>query len=283
MDRDLARERKDDIIAKRRRTRVESKINYSLLAFVFSPLATFMIITWYGHSCFKIQSGDLVVITDPFAKEIGLTPPRVRSDIVTVTHDHFDHANTETLAGEPFVITGPGEYEVKGVYIHGVETFHDSEQGAKRGLNTIYTINTEDITVAHMGDFGEDMIRPETADELGSIDILMIPVGGTYTIDAKAAAKIVKQLEPRFVIPMHYALKGLSFKLDGLDAFLKEMGAGTVEPVEKFSIKKKDIGTEEKTEVVTNCDHLVQPDRGHTPPAAARVGPADSSPHAHPC
>ena len=213
-----------------------------------------MIITWYGHSCFKIQSAELVVVTDPFAKEIGLTPPRVRADVVTVTHKHFDHANAESLTGDPFVISGPGEYEVKGAYIHGIETFHDAEKGADRGMNTVYSIRVEDLTIAHFGDFGENELRPETADELGNVDILMIPVGGTYTIDAKAAAKIVKRLEPRFVIPMHYGIKGLSkellSKLDGIEAFLKEMGAGAVEPVEKFTIKKKDIGTEEKTEVV---------------------------------
>jgi L-ascorbate metabolism protein UlaG (beta-lactamase superfamily) len=116
----------------------------------------------------------------------------------------------------------------------------------------------EDLTIVHLGDFGEDELRPETADELGSasggVDILMIPVGGTYTIDAKAAAKIVKRFEPRFVIPMHYSIKGLSqellSQLDGVEAFLKEMGAGTVEPVEKFTIKKKDIGIQEKTDVI---------------------------------
>lgn len=190
------------------------------------------------------------MVTDPFAKDIGLTPPRMRADIVTITHGHPDHNNTESLGGNPFVITGPGEYEMGGVYIHGIETFHDTEQGASRGLNTIYTIGVEDLAIAHFGDFGEDGLRPETADELGNIDILMIPIGGTYTINAKQAAKIVKQLEPRFVIPMHYAVKGLSFKIDGVDSFLKEMGIGTVEPVEKFTIRKKDMGTEEKTEVV---------------------------------
>jgi len=209
-----------------------------------------VIITWYGHACFKIQSGDLIVVTDPFAKDIGLTPPRMRADIVAVTHGHFDHNNAQSLGGEPFMITGPGEYEIKGAYIRGVETFHDAQSGALRGLNTIYTIRIEDLTIAHFGDFGEDGLRPETADELGSVDVLMIPVGGVYTIDGKTAAKIVKQIEPRFIIPMHYAVKGLSFKLDGVDQFLKEMGAGMPEPVEKFTIRKKDIAPEEKTEVV---------------------------------
>lgn len=209
-----------------------------------------MIITWYGHSCFKIQSGDLVLATDPFAKDMGLTPPRMRADIVTITHGHFDHNNIESLGGSPFIITGPGEYEVGGVYIRGIETFHDTEQGTSRGLNTVYAIGVENLTIAHFGDFGEDGLRPETADELGNIDILMIPIGGTYTIDAKTAAKIVKQLEPRFVIPMHYAVKGLSFKLDAVDPFLKEMGTSAVEPLEKFTIRKKDIGSGEKTDVV---------------------------------
>jgi len=209
-----------------------------------------MVITWYGQSCFKIQSGDLVIAIDPFSKDIGLTPPRFRADIALITHDHADHNNLASLSGEPFAITGPGEYETKGVYIRGIPTFHDNARGDIRGLNTMYLIDMEHIRVVHMGDFGEDALREETSEIMGTVDILLIPVGGHYTIDAEQAARMVKDMEPRYVIPMHYKLPYLKAALADRDEFLKEMGARSAEVQEKFTIKKKDIIAEEKTEVV---------------------------------
>jgi len=200
-----------------------------------------MVITWLGQACFKIQSGDLVVVVDPFSKDIGLTPPRFRADVVLVTHSHYDHANAESLTGEPFVVTGAGEYETKGISVRGIETFHDAVQGRERGMNTVYRIEVENTSILHMGDFGEPEMRAGTLDEAGDIDILMIPVGGKYTIDASEAAKIVKQIEPKIVIPMHYKIPGLKVALEGVEAFLKEMGASKAEPQEKLTIKKKDI------------------------------------------
>lgn len=209
-----------------------------------------MVITWLGQSCFKIQSGEFVLTIDPFSKELGLTPPRFRSDVALVTHEHYDHANAESLSGEPFVIKGAGEYEVKGVYVHGIETFHDSASGKERGVNTMYEIQMEDITILHMGDFGEGKMRDETLEAFGDIDILMIPIGGTYTIDAEDAAHIVKQIEPKIVIPMHYKIPGVNVKLDEVEPFLKETGAAKTEAQEKLTIKKKDIPEEGKTQVV---------------------------------
>lgn len=208
-----------------------------------------MIITWLGQSCFKLQSGESVIVIDPFSKDIGLTPPRFRADLALVTHGHYDHSNIETLGGEPFLISGPGEYEVKGVFVHGIETFHDKVQGEERGMNTIYKITVEDLRILHLGDFGEGEMRDETLDEIGDVDILFIPVGGKYTIDAKEAVKIMKQIEPRFVIPMHYKIPGLKLDLDGVEKFLQEVET-KVEPQEKLVLKKKDIGEEGKTEVV---------------------------------
>jgi len=207
-----------------------------------------MVITWLGQSCFKLQSGDLVIVVDPFSKDIGLTPPRFRSDLVLITHNHEDHSNAATLTGDPFVISGPGEYEVKDVYVHGIETFHDEVQGKERGMNTAYKIETEGIRLAHLGDFGEKEIRSETVDALGDIDILMVPVGGKFTIDAETAAKVVKQIEPRYVIPMHYKIPGLKVPLEGVETFLKELGSKSV-PEEKLTLKKRDIAEEGKTEV----------------------------------
>ena len=209
-----------------------------------------MVITWYGQACFKIQSGDLVIAIDPFAKEIGLTPPRFRADVVLVTHSHYDHSNIETLGGTPFAITGPGEYEVKGALIRGIQTFHDRVRGLERGLNTIYRLEIEGITLAHLGDFGEERLREETLEALGDIDVLLIPVGGTYTIDAADAARVTKQIEPAFAVPMHYKLPVVKANLTGVEPFLKEMGVSKTEAVEKLTLKKKDIPEEAKTAVV---------------------------------
>ena len=209
-----------------------------------------MVITWYGHACFKIQSGEMVIAVDPYEKEIGLTPPRFRADVVLVSHGHHDHNNAEAIAGEPFVITGPGEYEVKGVTITGIETFHDAVSGRERGMNTMYKIVVEDITLLHMGDFGEHELREATLESVGDVDVVMIPVGGTYTIDGERAEKIVRSLEPAYVIPMHYKIPGLKVDCADSSQFLKEMGVRAIEPQEKLSIKKKDFSEDEKTSVI---------------------------------
>ena len=210
-----------------------------------------MVITWYGQSCFKIQSGDLVIVVDPFSKDIGLTPPRFRADIALVTHQHHDHNNLESVAGEPFVIIGPGEYEVKGAYIHGIETFHDTKNGKERGLNTIYLIEVEGIRLLHMGDYGEEMDHDSRfLEKVGEVDILLVPVGGTYTIDGQSGARLTKDVEPKFVIPMHYKIQNLNIPLADNSQFLKEMGARNAEPQEKFTIKKRDMPEDEKTGVV---------------------------------
>lgn len=209
-----------------------------------------MVIQWYGQACFKIQSGDLVVAVDPFSKEIGLTAPRFRANLVLVTHAHYDHANAESIAGDPFVIKGPGEYEVQSVQVEGIQTFHDTVSGKERGLNTMYKIKMEGITILHMGDFGESVMRDETVEQVGDVDIIMMPVGGTYTIAASEAAKIVTQIEPRIVIPMHYHIPGLKVKLDEVGAFLKEMGASGAGAEDRLTLKKKDIPEDGHTKVI---------------------------------
>ena len=206
-----------------------------------------MVISWYGQSCFKIQSGELVLVSDPYHKDIGLTPPRFKADILVVTHEHMDHNNIETIPEGAFVIKGPGEYEVKNVAITGIATFHDDKKGKERGPNTCYVIEMEDIKIGHLGDFGEAEMRPETLEALGEIDILLIPVGGTYTIDAEIAAVVVNAIEPKIVIPMHYAIPGIKVKLEGVSMFLKEMGVKNGEAMDRLTIKKKDLADENKS------------------------------------
>ncbi len=202
-----------------------------------------MTITWYGQSCFRIDTREAVLAIDPFSKGIGLTPPRFRADILLITHPHPDHANAEAIGGEPTVIAGPGEYEVKGVTIRGIPTFHDAEHGKRRGANTAFTITAEGLRVVHLGDFGESSLREETAEAIGATDVLLIPVGGTYTIDGAAAAKIVSHIEPKLAIPMHFALPGLTIKLAPVEGFLRAWG-GEPERLPKLSLRTRDLAAE---------------------------------------
>ena len=162
----------------------------------------------------------------------------------------LDEAKVAAIPGEPFIISGPGEYEIKNIGVRGIPTFHDSRQGKERGSNTAYRIEADGVTLAHLGDFGESAAREETVEALGDIDILLIPVGGNYTIDADTAVKVINQIEPRLIIPMHYALPGLKIKLSGVDDFLKSYGAAGAERLEKLSVKKKDLPETESRVVV---------------------------------
>lgn len=186
---------------------------------------------------------------DPFSEELGLKEPKLAADILLITHDHKDHNNKKSVSGNPFLITGPGEYEVKETFIHGTSSFHDQKEGKERGVNTIYTIETEGMRLCHLGDLGQKELTPEQIERIGDIDILMIPVGGNYTIGSEEATKIISQIEPRIVIPMHYELPKLKVKLEGVENFLKAMGVKSLEPQPKFLVKKKDL-PEEETRVV---------------------------------
>ncbi len=208
-----------------------------------------MKITWHGHSCFKIMTKNITIVSDPFNKDIGLKPPRCETDIVTISHDHYDHNNVSTLRSSPFIVKGPGEYELKEVTIQGTDSFHDVKQGEERGLNTIFIIEAEDIRVCHLGDLGQKELTSEQLETLGEIDILMIPVGGVYTINSEVATAIINQVEPKIVIPMHYKIPGLKIKLHSVDAFLKEVGVKK-EVLDQLVVKKKDLLKEEMRVVV---------------------------------
>ncbi len=209
-----------------------------------------MTLTWLGHSCFKIQDKEATIVTDPFNASIGLKVPRIEADLVTISHDHSDHNNFEAIKGNPFVIKGPGEYEVKNILVYGLSSFHDKVSGQERGTNTIYLIKVDDLNIAHLGDFGQTSLSDEQMEKLEGVDILLIPVGGTYTVNSKEAVEIINQIEPRIVIPMHYKVPGLKINLESVDKFCKEIGVCRREATEKLKLTKKDLPQEEMEAIV---------------------------------
>lgn len=212
-----------------------------------------MDISYLGHSSFKIKTRQATIVTDPFDPAmVGLKYPNVEADIVTVSHAHNDHNFIQKVSGAKKIIEGPGEYEISGVSILGYPSFHDEKAGSERGTNTIYVIECEGIRLAHLGDLGHTL-TDDAISEIGTVDILMIPVGGFYTIGPKDAGEVVGKIDPYFIIPMHYKVPGmapgLAEKLEGVDIFLKEVGLPT-ETLPKFSIKKSDINEDQNTKVI---------------------------------
>ncbi|MBU1091856.1 MBL fold metallo-hydrolase [Patescibacteria group bacterium] len=192
-----------------------------------------MVITYYGVSCFKIQSGDTVLALNPPSKGVGIKAPRFQADIVFISRNHEEHSDADAggLKGA-FLIDGPGEYEIKGVTIRGIQTFN----------NTVYTLTLENVKLCHLGDFGEKELMAETSEALGDIDVLFAPIGGEGVTGVGNMVKIINQIEPKVIIPMNYNNKILS-------DFLKEIGQGKVAPVDRFTFRGKDI-LDKKGEVV---------------------------------
>ena len=207
-----------------------------------------MDITHLGHSSFKIKGKNAALVTDPFsAEDTGLKFPKVEAEIVTVSHQHGDHnfvgSGKWEVGNETLVISGPGEYESKGVKILGISSFHDSSNGSERGKNTIFKIIMAGVNLCHLGDLGHKL-EVGTVDLLDGVDILMIPVGEIHTIEVKIAAEIIAQLEPKIVIPMHYQVPGLKFQLEPVEKFLLEMGKPEIKPVPKLTISKDKLPEE---------------------------------------
>jgi len=206
-----------------------------------------MEIKYHGHSCFEIKNKNITIITDPYSDEIGLKLPKLKANIVTISHAHYDHNNIQAIEKTSpdkaiFVANTPGGYEVERVLIEGIPSFHDNKQGTERGLNIIFEIKLEGVTLCHLGDLGTELTDDQIS-ELNGIDILFIPVGGVYTIGAKEAVKVVNQIEPRIVIPMHYKIEGLKLDIGGVDAFIKEIGM-EAEKLDSLKIEKKNLPQE---------------------------------------
>ncbi len=208
-----------------------------------------MQIKYLGHSSFLLKSKDARVVTDPFDEKIGIKFPKTEADIVTVSHHHPDHDKSKQIVGDPLVIDWPGEYEKMGVRIFGFKSYHDKEKGAQRGENILYKIEMEEISILHCGDMGV-VPEQELLDEIGDVDILLVPVGGFYTIDASDAEEVIKKIEPSIVIPMHYNTpekdQKVFGKLSGVEEFLKKSGIEKVEPVDQLTVKKENLEEEMK-------------------------------------
>lgn len=207
-----------------------------------------MEITHLGHASFKIKGKNVTIVTDPFNPQMmGIKFPKVEADIVTISHNHEDHNFLGIVDGQPIIVNGPGEYEIKGVKIIGVAAYHDSSKGSQRGKNTVYRILVDGISIVHCGDLGHKL-DDNQLEMLEGANILMIPVGGFYTIDASVASEVVSQINPTIIIPMHYNTPGLDqkifSKMTGVETFLKEMGKESIVPQPKLVVTKDKLPAE---------------------------------------
>lgn len=209
-----------------------------------------MQITYLGHSCIKIRSKNIVLLTDPYDKYIGFSMPKTRVDIVTISHAHKDHSSLERVEGEPFIIKAPGEYEISGISIFALASFHDNKQGAVRGKNLIYIVTVEEMRLCHLGDLGETL-KDEQLEEINGVDVLFVPVGGFSTIGPSRAKELIAKVGPKVAIPIHFKTSESSqalSKFGTLDDFLKEMGIESPKIKDKLVINKSSLP--EETDVI---------------------------------
>ena len=199
-----------------------------------------MDISWLGHSCFRLKGSQATVITDPYSPSLGYSLGKPTASIVTVSHQHPGHSYVQGVGGEPRAVAGPGEYEISGVLIIGIATFHDKERGGVRGKNTSYLIEVDEISVCHLGDLGH-VLTTAQREELENVDVLLLPVGGVSTINASMAAEVVRQLEPKIVVPMHYQTPELNRELEPVERFLQEIGVKQVNSQPKLSCTRSSL------------------------------------------
>ncbi len=212
-------------------------------------------VTYLGHSCFRLRGRDGIVLCDPYDRSIGIDIGRPTAHIVTVSHAHPDHNNVaavKPMRETVFTIQGPGEYEVGGVLITGVRTYHDKQHGKEQGHNTVYIIHLDDVVFCHLGDLGHELTQAQL-EAIGSVDVLFVPVGGAETISPAEATGVISQIEPKLVVPMHYSHERLdsSIQLATLDKFTHELGLKEVTPVEKLNVTASNLPAEgEQSRVV---------------------------------
>ncbi|WP_432718721.1 MBL fold metallo-hydrolase [Pectinatus frisingensis] len=203
-----------------------------------------MKIKWFGHSCFLITAGNGVrVLTDPFDETVGYKVPKVAADIVSTSHEHFDHSYTQAVQGDFFHVNKVGAFSHKGIEMVGVATFHDEENGAQRGKNTIYKFIVDRMHICHCGDLGH-VLTSEQIKDIGHVDILLLPVGGSYngpTIGPDQAVEVARLLNPSVIIPMHFNTDVIKFPLAGVESFFKKMGGGQYIGKQEVEFDKKSL------------------------------------------
>lgn len=204
-----------------------------------------MEISWLGHACFRLRGRDVTILTDPYADgEWGYPPLAVTANVVTVSNAHPHHAGLDAVDGQPRVLRGPGEYEIGGALVWGIRTPRRRDDGAPK--NTAFVIQLEELTVCHLGDLAT---APLSADDLTRIkdsDVLLVPVGGHCTIDATQAAEVVAQVEPKIIVPMHYATDETRghLELDEISRFCRELGATEVAPRGRLNVTPSSLPSE---------------------------------------
>lgn len=214
-----------------------------------------MKIVWFGHSSFKITTrDDISIVTDPyesgaFSGALNYKPIDTNADIITISHSHADHNFIQAVSGNPEVVRESGEYTIKGIKIIGLDTYHDKSKGRERGENVIFIFEADGLRIAHLGDLGCEP-SPNIIDVLKGVDILMIPVGGTYTINAKEARDLIEKIAPRIVIPMHFKTDAVEFPIDKIDAFISEFGKDHIKNLNTSTYDTETDGFPEETQAI---------------------------------
>lgn len=209
-----------------------------------------MKIKYYGHSCFQLtDSTGITIVCDPYSPEVGLNLPELTADGVTVSHHHFDHDYTAAVGGNPKIMDGANRYDLCGVQINGIKSYHDAFRGKRRGENVIFKFRTDGLDICHFGDLGEEC-SAELVDSILPVDVLLIPVGGNYTIDAKTAKEYVDRLKPGYVIPMHFKIKNSMIDVGTVDEFTDLFDDDNVERLDSDEIELSRSGLNDKTRII---------------------------------
>jgi len=202
-------------------------------------------IRWHGHSCFEFSNGMTLVIDPHDGASIGISPPKVKADVILVTHDHFDHNQTRVVEKEGSIVVRESK-RIEGIEIEAIKAYHDKEKGSKRGEINMYKVNYDFISFLHVGDLGH-MLDDETIKRIGKIDMLFVPVGGVFTIDAGEAYELSKKIDAKIIVPMHYKIEGLSLPIDRLEKFIEVSKDIPVRYVaNEIEIEKEDIPKEKE-------------------------------------
>jgi L-ascorbate metabolism protein UlaG (beta-lactamase superfamily) len=208
-----------------------------------------MELNWIGHSCFRLRGRDRTVITDPCARDSGYTLGRTTADLVTVSNFHPNHYAIGDVGGDPMILDGPGEYEVGGVFVTGVRTTRP-ETRTDAPHNTAYVIKVDDITICHLGDLAS-VLTTEQTELMKDVDVLLVPVGGRCTIGPAEAVEVISRVEPKLVVPMHYATEASKVELDGLERFLREMGIAETQPQSRLNVTRSSLPAEPTVTVMS--------------------------------